>query len=90
MQEVSELWRVSTSSGKYISEDFSPDEFAGALQLLMSGKALGPDSMCPELIINAGAAMKTWLNTFLIFLDVHTKAFQNLRKSMSSCHPEAE
>ena len=31
MQEVSELWRILTSSGKSISEDFSPEEFASAI-----------------------------------------------------------
>ena len=29
------------------------------------GKALGPDSICPELIIHAGTALKSWLRGFL-------------------------
>ena len=64
-KEVSELWRIPTPAGKSISGDFTPEEFASALQLLKSGKAPGPDSICPELILHAGDALKSWLNKFL-------------------------
>ena len=64
-KEVSELCRISTPAGKCISGDFSPKEFARSHQLLQPGKALGPDSICSELIIHAGAALKSWLNNFL-------------------------
>ena len=40
-------------------------EFAAALQHLKPGKALGPDSICSELILHAGAALKSWLCDFL-------------------------
>ena len=63
--EVSELWRIPTPTDKTISGDFTPEEFASALQKLQSGKAPGPDSICPELILHAGAALKSWLNKFL-------------------------
>ena len=33
--------------------------------MIKSGKASGPDSTCPELIIQAGAALKSWLNNLL-------------------------
>ena len=36
-----------------------------SLQHLKSGKAPGPDSICPELILHAGAALKSWLRDFL-------------------------
>ena len=40
-------------------------EFAAALQHLKPGKAPGPDSICPELIVHSGAALKSWLRDFL-------------------------
>ena len=69
-QEVSDLWRASTSSSIDLSGGFSSREFAAALQHFKPGKAPGPDSICPELIIHAGAALKscmvTWLSFFLL------------------------
>ena len=35
--------------------------------MLKPGKAPGSNSICPELIIHAGAALKSWLNNFLSF-----------------------
>ena len=64
-KEVSELWRIPTPDDMCISGDFSSEEFTRALQLLKPGKAPGPDLICPELIIHAGAALKSWLNLFL-------------------------
>ena len=49
---------------KYVSH-FSQREFTAALQHLKPGKALGPDSICSELILHTGAALKTWLRDFL-------------------------
>ena len=63
--EVSELWRIPTPADKCISGDFSPGEFARSLQMLKPGKAPGPDFICPQLIIHAGAALKSWINNFL-------------------------
>ena len=40
-------------------------EFTAALRHLKPGKAPGPDSICPELIIHAGIALKSWLRDFL-------------------------
>ena len=31
---------------------------------MLKPKAPGPDSVCPELIIHAEAALKSWLNNF--------------------------
>ena len=45
--------------------DFSQREFANVLQLLKSEKALGPNFLCPKLILHAGFALKFWLNKFL-------------------------
>ena len=64
-QEVSDLWRAMIPSPVNISGDFSSREFAAALQHVKPGKAPGPDSICPELIIHAGTALKSWLRGFL-------------------------
>ena len=64
-QEVSGLCRATTPDAVNISENFSQKEFAAALQHLKPGKALGPDSICPELILHAGAALKPWLRDFI-------------------------
>ena len=64
-QEVSDLWRATTPDAVNISDNFSQREFAAALQHLKPGKALGPDSICPELILHAGAALKSWLRDFI-------------------------
>ena len=62
---MSELWRIPTPAEKCISGDFSADKFARSHQMLKPGKAPGPNSICPELIIHAGAALKSWLNNFV-------------------------
>ena len=72
-KEVSDLWRIPTPAGKSISGDFTPEEFSCALQQLKPGKAPGPDSICPELILHAGAALKSWLNKFLSSCMRHLK-----------------
>ena len=64
-KEVSDLWRATTPDAVNISDNFSQREFAAALQHLKPGKALGPDSICSELILHAGAALKSWLCDFL-------------------------
>ena len=64
-QEVSELWRATTRDAVNISDNFSQRECTAALQHLKPGKAPGPDSICPELILHAGAALKSWLRDFL-------------------------
>ena len=65
VKEVSDLWKVPTPTADNISGKFSSVEFATALQQLKPGKAPGPDSICPELIIHAGADLKSWLRDFL-------------------------
>ena len=64
-QEVSDLWRVTTPDPVNISDNFSQSEFTSALQHLKPGKALGSDSIFSELILHAGAALKSWLRDFL-------------------------
>ena len=56
---------ATTPDAVNISDNFSQREFAAALQHLKPGKAPGPDSLCPELILHAGAALKSWLRDFL-------------------------
>ena len=62
---MSDLWRATTPDAVNISDTFSQRVFAAALQHLKPGKAPGPDSICPELILHAGAALKSWLCDFL-------------------------
>jgi len=51
---------------KCISEEFTSDEFALVLQQLTKpAKAPGPDFICSEHDLNAGSALKSWLNNFL-------------------------
>ena len=64
-QEVSDLWRATTSDTVNISDSFLQREFAAALQHLKPGKAPGPHSIFPELILHAGASLKSWLRDFL-------------------------
>ena len=64
-QEVSGLWRTTTPDALSISDNFSQREFAAALQHSKPSKAPGPDSICSELILHAGAALKCWLREFL-------------------------
>ena len=64
-KEMSDLWRATTPDAVNICDTFSQREFAAALQHLKPGKAPGPDSICPELILHAGAALKSYLRDFL-------------------------
>ena len=64
-QEVFDLWRATTPDAVNISDNFLLREFVAALQHLKSGKAPGPDSICSELILHAGATLKSWLRDFL-------------------------
>ena len=63
-QEVSDLSRATTPDSVNISDNFSQREFAAVLQRFKPGKAPGPNSICPELILHAGAALKSWLRDF--------------------------
>ena len=49
-------------------------------------KSLCLDSICTELIINAGAALKSWLCDVLFL----TQNFQNQKKSVCSLDPKAD
>ena len=60
-QEVSDLWRASTTSAVNVCGSFIISEFAAALKHLKPGKAPGPDSICPERFLHAGAALKSCL-----------------------------
>ena len=64
-QEVSDLWRATIPDAVNISDNFSQREFTAALQFLKPGKAPEPDSIYSELILHAGAALKSWLHGFL-------------------------
>ena len=62
---MSDRWRALIPSSVNLSGDFSSREFAAAFQHVKPGKAPCPDSICPELIIHAGTALKSWLRGFL-------------------------
>ena len=62
---MSDLWRATTPDAVNISDNFLQRKFVVALQHLKSGKASGSDSICPELILHAGAVLKSWLCDFL-------------------------
>ena len=64
-EETSELWNIPAPEGSSLTTEFSPAEFATALQVLKSGKAPGPDQICPELTLHAGPTIKSWLCKFL-------------------------
>ena len=66
-QEVSDLCKATTPDSVNISDTFLHREFTAAIQCLKPGKTPGPDSICPEPIIHAGAALKSWLCDFLSF-----------------------
>ena len=57
-QQVSYLWRATAPNPVNISDTFSQREFTAALQHIKPGNALGPDSICIELIIHVGATLK--------------------------------
>ena len=65
VSQMSDLWRATTPDAVNISDNFLQREFAAVLQHLKPGKAPGPDSICSELILHAGAVLKTWLRDFL-------------------------
>ena len=62
---MSDLWRATTPDAVNISDSFSQRAFTASLQHLKPGKAPGPDSICSELILHVGAALKSWLRDFL-------------------------
>ena len=45
------VWRATTPDPVNISDTFSQKKFTAVLQRLKLSKAPGPDSICPELII---------------------------------------
>ena len=85
-QEVSDLWRATTPDAVNIFDNFSQREFAAALQNLKPGKAPGPDSICSELILHAGAALKSWLRDFLSSCLIQNH--QDLKKSACGRDPK--
>ena len=81
-QEVSDLWRATPTSPVNIYKNFTSQEFAAAITHLKPRKAPGPDSICPELIIHAGAALKSWLCGFLSSCLRHLKISNVWRRAL--------
>ena len=88
LQEVSDLWRADPLHPANVSGSFSHREFAAALQHLKPGKAPGPDSICPELIIHAGASLKSWLRGFLSSCLHHLKIPKIWRRALVVAVPK--
>ena len=88
LQEVSDLWRADPLHPANVSGSFTHWEFAAALQHLKPGKAPGPDSICPELIIHAGASLKTWLRGFLSSCLHHLKIPKIWRRALVVAVPK--
>ena len=65
LQELSDRWRATAPDAVNISGEFSPREFVAAPHHLKPGKAQGPDSIFPELLIHAGPGLKSWLRGLL-------------------------
>ena len=86
-QEMFDLSMATTPDPVNISDTFSQREFTASLRHLKPGKALGLDSICPEIIIYAGAALKSWLRDFLSSWLIQN--LQNLKKSACSHDPKA-
>ena len=87
-QEVSDLWRATTPDAVNISDTFSQREFTAALQHLKPGKAPGLDSICSELILHAGVALKSSLRDFLSSCLRRLKILQDLEKSACGRDPK--
>ena len=80
---MSDLWRATSTSPVNISESFTSQEFAAALKHhLKHGKAPGPNSICPQLIIHAGVALKSWLCGFLSSCLRHLKIPKIWRRAL--------
>ena len=63
-------------------------EFAAALQHLKLGKAPGPNSICPEFVIHAGASLKSWLRGFLSSCLHHLKIPKVWRRALVVAIPK--
>ena len=88
LQEVSDLWRADPSHPANVYGSFSHREFAATLQHLKLGKAPGPDSICPELIIHAEAGLKSWLRGFLSSCLHHLKIPKIWRRALVVAVPK--
>ena len=88
MQELSNLWRATATDAVNIVGDFSPREFAVALHYLKPSKALGPDSICLELVIHADPGLKLWLCGFLSFCLRQLKIPKVWRRSLVVAIPK--
>ena len=89
-QEVSDLWRATTPDAVNISDNFSQIELTAALQHLKPGKAPGPDSICPELILHAGAVLKFWLHDFFCSCLRRLKISKIWRRALVVAIPKPE
>ena len=85
---MSDFWRATPTSPANVSESFPSQELAAALKHLKPGKVPRPDSICPELIFHAGAAMKSWLCDFLSSCLCHLKIPKVWRRALVVAIPK--
>ena len=79
---MSDLWRATPTSPVNISESFASQEFTATLKHQKPGKDPGPDSIYPELMTHAGAALKSWLCGFLSSCLRHLKIPKVWRRAL--------
>ena len=84
-QEVSDFWRTTTSSQVDISGNFTSKEFTVALQ----HQKPCLDSICPNIILHAGAALNSWLCGFLSSCLRRLKIIKIWRKALVVAIPKS-
>ena len=82
------VWRAPPTSPVNISKSFTSQEFAASLKHLKSRKAPDPDSIFPELITLAGAALKSWLCGFFSSCLHHHKISKVRRRALVVAIPK--
>ena len=85
---MSDIWRATPTSPVNISKSFTSQKFAADLKHLKPGKAPGPDSIWPELIIHAGGALKFWLCGFFSFCLRHLHILNVWRRALVVASPK--
>ena len=88
LKEVSDRWSAQTATPINISGNFSETEFAAALQNTKPSKTPGPDSICTELIIHAGADLKSWLHGFFFSCLRHIRILKVWRRALAVAIPK--
>ena len=87
---MSDLWKATPTSPVNIPGSFTSQEFAAALKHLKPRKASCPDSICPELITHAEAALKSCMCCFLSSFLRHLKIPKIWRRALVEVIPKTK